>query len=167
MVDNLRYVQSLLGPVGSFLLPLVVGFAGGIGLTSLLHRRDVPPTPPPEPEPEPVVGTDSVESDGTKKDNRRLPRRSGRPVEVLVALPGEIDHAQTGVVLNRSVGGLCLLLRNEYKVGTILGVFPSGGNQMTPWTETQVKNCRKHGQDFEVGVQFIKVPPYPTLVMFG
>ena len=166
MVDNLRYVQSLLGPVGSFLLPLIAGFAGGIGLTSLLHRRETTAAPP-VPEPESEAETDSVETDGKKKDNRRLPRRSGRPLEVLVALPGETDFPKTGVVLNRSVGGLCLLLRKEYNVGTILGVFPSGGNQLTPWTETQVKSCRKHGAEFEVGVQFVKVPPYATLVMFG
>ena len=163
MVDNLRYLQSLLGPIGSFLLPLVVGFAGGIGLTSLLQRRDAPPPSPPEPE---AQEPETVEDDG-KKDNRRLPRRSGRPIEVLVARPGETDFPETGVVLNRSAGGLCLLLRHEFAVGTILGVFPSGGSKMTPWTETQVKSCRKHAQEFEVGLQFVKVPPYATLVMFG
>lgn len=72
-----------------------------------------------------------------------------------------------GVVLNRSVGGLGLLVGDEYPIGSTIGVLPVTASKLTPWVEVEVKSCRRNGEDWELGVQFLKMPPYSTMVLFG
>ena len=42
-------------------------------------------------------------------------------------------------VLNRSVGGLGILVGNEYPVGSIIAVLPVSASHLTPWVEAEVK----------------------------
>jgi hypothetical protein len=169
MMDSLQSFQQNVGPLAAFLIPLVAGFVGGAGLTYFAHRR--------HPAGDAASGedgpretnsmTDDMVIKWETKDLRRSPRRNGKIVEVLVSLPGETDFPHQGLVMNRSNGGLGILVGSEFKVGAVLGVLPSEASKLTPWVEVEVKSCRKHPEGFELGLQYIKVPPYSTLVLFG
>src|SRR5262245_6090880 len=108
MVEQLQHFQQSVGPAGAFLIPLVVGFFGGAGLSALIQRRPAAPgTSEDNATVKPVQEvSDQMRLNWEKKDNRRAPRRAGSIAEVLVALPGETDFPQQALVLNRSVGGL-------------------------------------------------------------
>lgn len=167
MFEQLQNFQQSVGASWALLIPLVVGFLGGVGLTTMMQRRPGPAEAPVEPDQPSEQMTDEMRINWERKDNRRAPRRAGRICEVLVTLPGETDNAQQGLVLNRSVGGLGVLVGNEFAPGTVLGVLPAEAPVTTPWVEVEVKSCRKNGEDWELGVQFLKVPPYATLLLFG
>jgi hypothetical protein len=167
MVEQLQHFQQAVGPAGALLIPLIAGFLGGAGLTTLVHRRTPSPAPPPAPAAPAEQETDEMRLNWEKKDNRRAPRRAGRICEVFIALPGETENPAQGLILKRSVGGLGVLVGNEYTPGMVLGVLPAEATKSTPWVEVEVKSCRKNGEDWELGVQFLKVPPYATLLLFG
>src|SRR3954451_18628480 len=100
MVEQLHSFQQAVGPAGALLIPLVVGFLGGAGLSTLVQRRTAPPEAPRPPQPAGDQETDEMRINWEKKDNRRAPRRAGRICEVLVAVPGETDNPGQGLVLN-------------------------------------------------------------------
>lgn len=166
MVPLLENMQSALGPIGYAATLCGVSFAIGlvIGLISRKAPASAPPAPPAAPLP-PLTPT--VETSESKGDKRRNPRRPGRSVEVLIHVPGLMQESIKGVILNRSVGGLGILVGDEYQVGSTIGVLPAAASKLTPWVEVEVKSCRRSGEDWEIGVQFLKVPPYSTMVLFG
>lgn len=165
MEKLLNQLLSSIGIWGVLALVAVIGFGLG-AIASLMFGRgsaspppDVPPSPPPRPaEPPPAAAS---------KEKRRNPRRVGRSVEVFVADPTSLAEPCKGVVLDRSVGGLGLLVGDEYAPGSKLHVLPASASKLTPWVEVEVKSCRKSGDDWEIGVQFIQPPPYATMVLFG
>jgi hypothetical protein len=155
-----------LGPIGYAAVCAGVGLVVGLGIGFALRKA---PASAPMPEPAPAAPVDAkVETTESKGDKRRNPRRPGRSVEVFVHMPGQLQESSIkGVILNRSVGGLGILVGDEYLVGSTLGVLPAAASKLTPWVEVEVKSCRRNGEDWEIGVQFLKVPPYSTMVLFG
>ncbi len=172
MLEQLVHLQRTLGPIGSIALPFAAGIVLG-ALCGILYCRGGRGDKPSLDNAIPKSGEANLDSPteplaiATSRDKRRLPRRSGHVTEVYVARSGEIHNPQQGLVINRSPGGLGLLLSDAYPVGTVLGVLPVKASEMTPWVEVEVKNCRPSGDDWEVGVQFLKVPPYSTMLLFG
>ena len=176
MLTSLQTFQEMVGPLAAFLIPLTVGFLGGAVLPRMLTRRHFavagPATNPISAETE--TAHDMSNRPNTEetvnwevRDNRRSPRRAGKIVEVLVAPPGETQTPRRGLVLNRSNGGLGVLLHEEYPIGSMIGVMPADASRLTPWVEVEVKSCRKNPDGYELGLQYLMVPPYSTLVMFG
>jgi len=178
MLNSLHSFQELVGPLAAFLIPLAVGFLGGAALPSLFGRRLTPAA-----KSGPVDLADALKDENAgpdedkpntdmslnweTQDTRRTPRRGGKIVAVLVAPPGETDRPRRGLVLNRSNGGLGVLTNEEYAIGSMIGVIPADASKLTPWVEVEVKSCRKSSEGYELGLQFLMVPPYATLVMFG
>lgn len=161
MLEFLTQWQLKLGLVG--FSALLAGSGFGVGLiVGLLCRRSAAVPLPPAP-----VALPPAEDPDPARDKRRNPRRPGRSVEVYVAIPGSISDPCKGVVLDRSVGGLGLLVGDEYPVESRISVLPAAASKMTPWVEMQVKSCRRSGEDWEIGVQFLQTPPYATMVLFG
>jgi hypothetical protein len=182
MLTSLQAFQEIVGPLAAFLIPLTIGFLGGAVLPRVLMRH-LPAKPAAAPASvdlaQGLPPTNQVSRCGDAQpnsdmalvwetqDTRRTPRRGGKIVEVLVAPPGETETPRRGLVLNRSNGGLGVLVREEYPVGSMIGVMPAEASKLTPWVEAEVKSCRKNPDGFEVGLQFLMVPPYSVLVMFG
>lgn len=162
----LEQMQTALGPIGYAATLAGVGFVIGLAIGLLSRRKapaaDAPASPPPD-----MPVSAKVETTESKGDKRRNPRRPGRSVEVFVHIPGHFQESIKGVILNRSVGGLGILVGDEYLVGSTIGVLPAAASKLTPWVEVEVKSCRRNGEDWEIGVQFLKVPPYSTMVLFG
>src|SRR6516165_5067524 len=76
------------------------------------------------------------------KERRATPRRQGNVVSVtLTGLQGR-EHSLSGWVMNRSGGGLCLLVDEEVSPGTVLTVTPHLGLIAFEWIQVEVKSCR-------------------------
>jgi hypothetical protein len=105
--------------------------------------------------------------EGSASEQRMAHRRTGNPVEVWVRLPPDELSQQHGYVLDRSVGGLCLLLENSFPNDTVLHVRPANAPPITPWVAVTVRSSRQTREGWQLGCQFIRTPPWAILLMFG
>lgn len=103
---------------------------------------------------------------GVTKERRAAPRRKGNTVEVQLS-GGEDQPVLKGWVLDRSVGGLCLLVDQAVPESTVLKVRPRSTGDAVPWTEVTVRMCRPEGTQFELGCQFHRTPNWNLLLQFG
>jgi hypothetical protein len=85
---------------------------------------------------------------------------------VRVALTPD-GHAEEGVVVDRSTGGLCLALDRTYPDGTTLFVRPNVATTDCPWVAVVVRHCRGC-RDYQLaGVEFPAPPGWNVLLQFG
>ncbi|MGH7171561.1 MAG: PilZ domain-containing protein [Gemmataceae bacterium] len=105
----------------------------------------------------------------TKKsepDRRSAPRRKGNRVEVYVT--DDSKRSPTlGWVVDRSMGGLCLIVEQPLKEGAVLNVRPRQAPQTAPWTPIEIRSCRADAGEWEVGCRFVKAPQWNDLLLFG
>ena len=104
------------------------------------------------------------------KDQRTMHRRQGNPVEVHIAAPDKKDERSIGSVLDRSVGGMRLAVFNTLEVGTVVSIRPVHADSIVPWVDVEVRSCRPSVEmpdQFEVGCQYVKSPPYSIQLLFG
>jgi hypothetical protein len=104
---------------------------------------------------------------GAVGERRVAARRKGNHVEVLVTDAEIQGEPVLGWVVDRSLGGLCLLLSEELSEGTIVSVKPRQHPPGTPWVKVQVRKCKRDADGFEIGCQFERVPPWGVLLLFG
>jgi hypothetical protein len=156
-------------PYGEYWIPLLAGLGIGLMVVGFIHRflRREPAAPPPKP----TTAKKSLEYDpfvqGSATEQRRALRRGGNPVEIFIGKPEQKDNAMRGWVLDRSMGGLCLLASHELEEGSLWGVLPVNATPITPWVEVEVRSCRSVAEGWEVGCQFVKQPPWAVLLLFG
>jgi hypothetical protein len=150
-------------------VPLVVGMAAGvlaIATGNVLVRRRRRHTESRASHPHPNPDYDPF-TQGSPSEQRKAYRRNGNPVEVYYKFPDDKQHVRHGIVLDRSVGGLRLGLDAEVIPGARLLVLPANASDLVAWTEVEVRTCRSIGDSWEVGCQFVKVPPWSVLLLFG
>ncbi len=102
-----------------------------------------------------------------KIERRRFPRRSGNHVAVLLSDDAKRQHSQKGVVLDRSQGGLRLLVDRELEVGTKIDVIAHAAAPLTPWTPIEVLRCQLTAGRWECGCQFVRAVPFNVMWQFG
>jgi CheY-like chemotaxis protein len=85
-------------------------------------------------------------------ERRRAPRLEGNPLPILVNAPPAPGPAQ-GLVLNRSLEGLCLQLGKEAAVGGVLNVCPVGATEVS--VSVEVRHCRQHDHAWVLGCRFL------------
>jgi hypothetical protein len=157
-------IQHLLfSPYAVFWLPAALAVIAGASLYLVFRPVAVPDAAPagdPTAEPGPEAAPKSPEQ-------RRSFRRSGNPIGILYALPEKKDEPMQGSLVDRSMGGLCLLTHEAFPAGTVLVVRPTTAEQIVPWVEIEVCACRPADNSFEVGCRFVKTPPYSILLLFG
>jgi PilZ domain len=150
------------------LLPVAVGVAAALGLIGTLNlfgrlRKGSAPATTPD-----VAGSLSDPfAEGSNSELRQSFRRKGNPVEVLVEDTSVQTSPVKGYVVNRSVGGLCLEMDSPVELLAELRIRPTNAPHIAPWVNVVVRNCRKADRGYEVGCQFVKIPPWPILMMFG
>ena len=154
-------------------MPLLVGMGVGvlmIATGNIVMRRRRPRRPLAERvSSQPTPGGPDYDPFmlGSPSDQRKAFRRQGNLVVVSFKLPQDDSPIQQGLVLDRSVSGLRVGLDEEVPPGTRLLLMPAGASEMTPWTEVEVRTCRPIEDSWEAGCQFIKVPPWSILLLFG
>lgn len=100
------------------------------------------------------------------QDRRSDPRRKGNSVEVDLCDPrGRVDTFG-GYVLDRSRGGVGLMVPFEVPVGTTLNVRPRV-NHNPHSIPIEVRSCRPNQDGYLLGCQFVQTPPWNILMLFG
>jgi hypothetical protein len=122
------------------------------------------PLPPPKEKPTPQY---DPFVQGSPTEQREAFRRGGNSVLVHLVDPQQEGNAQPAWVLDRSVGGLCLAVNEPIAEGSLRNVRAANAPTATPWVEIQVKSCRQASNDWELGCQFIKTPPWSVMLLFG
>ena len=142
---------------------LVIGFATAslaflVGWTASRRRKAR--------EAAPAKDADPLKSGGTNERRNAL-RRGGHPVSVEMNDPDGKLSQQLAYVVDRSVGGLCLMSPNAIPVGSVWKVRPCNAPRTTLPVRVEVKSCTAVENEWKLGCQFDKVPSYAVLLMFG
>lgn len=107
------------------------------------------------------------EDDAAFQDRRTSPRRKGNPVPILITNASASIDSYQGWVLDRSAGGLRILVDQATPVGTILAVRPAKSHGSFPWIQVRVRNCQPERSSWSLGVQFVHKPAWGELQAFG
>ena len=120
-----------------------------------------PPSPPPAPPPPPPPTSRPA------AERREATRRKGNPVPVELCNPRSTSPSSQGWVIDRSIGGLCLLVDEPQEEGTILSVRPAKAHAGFRWLQVEVKNCRQERASWNLGCQFVQKVGWDELRLFG
>jgi hypothetical protein len=104
---------------------------------------------------------------GPVNDRRSAARRGGHPVTVQLSDPDEKAAASTGWVVDRSVGGLCLMVPQPAPIGSFWKVRPADAPRTTPPVLVEVRTCVAAGGEWKLNCRFSRTPSYGVLLMFG
>lgn len=155
-------------PYSEYWLPLLIGM--GVGLMAIVVVRGVfwrRSGYVPADTPKQDASNYDPFAEGSRSDQRRSYRRQGNPIRVHYCPPGRKDTPNEGFVIDRSMGGICLGTPDEVAPGTVLSIMPMNAPPMTPWVDIEVRSCRLVNEQYELGCQFVKVPPWSILLLFG
>jgi hypothetical protein len=103
---------------------------------------------------------------GSTRERRSAPRRRGNSVEVYISEKPEAAHIH-GWVVDRSVGGLCVLVEKSLAEGALVNIRPRSAPEGVPWTPIEVRSCRPEQGEWELGCRFVKTPQWNVLLLFG
>jgi hypothetical protein len=105
---------------------------------------------------------------GPQSDRRLSPRRAGQSIKVTIQLANDEATVFEGFVMDRSMGGLRLLLERQLATNQMLNVRSTEAPQTVSWVQVQVRRVKQlPDKSFEVGCQFIRTPPWAVLLTFG
>jgi hypothetical protein len=146
----------------------LVGFTSAgliiILVRMFLRQRNLaapsPPTQQSEPCPDPY-------EQGGKGERRASLRRGGKAVAVLISDADATVAPFEGWVCDRSLNGLCLEVTRPVEAHTILSVRTTESSISVPWVQLEVKRCERRDENWELGCQFVRTPPYSQLLLFG
>jgi hypothetical protein len=100
-------------------------------------------------------------------DRRGSVRREGAPVKVMVSSSSLRNGVNEGYVVDRSTGGLRIVLQNAVPPGSTLQVRAENAPDTVGFVTLIVRSCRKEPDHFIVGTEFEKTPPWNVLLLFG
>jgi hypothetical protein len=145
---------------GYWVIPLV----GGVGFVAavLLGRRLFASPPPPPADEVPLKDF----LGGVTQDRRAVPRRKGNTVDVQLS-DGSERPPINGVVIDRSQGGIRVMVDEPIAEGTVMKIRPTTGGVTTPWTDVTIRSCRRDGIQYELGCRFDQQPNWNQLLQFG
>jgi hypothetical protein len=104
---------------------------------------------------------------GSATERRSSVRRRGKQIKVLISDAEALEAPVEGWVMDRSMGGLCLLVYRAMEPGSILSVRTAEAPQTTPWVQVEIKNCRHNTNHWVIGCQYVRTPPWGVLLLFG
>jgi hypothetical protein len=135
------------------------GLAFVVGFLLLGKRKQPLPGPRPTPA-DPFVN-------GSPSERRESSRRTGALVDVYLARPESESDPLRALVVDRSLGGLCLKTDKPVEVGALFTVRPCSASNLTPWVDIEVKHCVQEGESWRVGCRFLRTPPWGVLLLYG
>src|SRR5947209_9669350 len=80
-------------------------------VSRFVFRKPEAPPPPPAPPPEKTTPEYDPFAKGSASDQREAYRRGGHPIEIHIAEPSKEEKVHDGWILDRSVGGLCVITK--------------------------------------------------------
>lgn len=163
MLDTLQAYIKDLPDFAIWSVPVAGGLVCGVAF--LVGRRLLFPAPAAV-ETGQTLMPGSVVFEGVSRDRRAAPRRKGNTVEVVINAQEEEAHLR-GWVIDRSMGGLCIMAEEAIAEGSVVRLRPRNTGETLPWTEVTVRSCRRDGTHFELGCQFHRTPNWNLLLQFG
>lgn len=100
-------------------------------------------------------------------DRRGAVRRDGAPVRVLLSSTTFHNGVNDGYVVDRSTGGLRILIQSAIAPGSTMQVKAVNAPDTVGFITVIVRSCRKNTDHFELGCEFEKTPPWNVLLLFG
>lgn len=91
---------------------------------------------------------------GSGREKRLHPRYKTRPFKLRVTCV-ETGVVLDGLVLNQSLGGLCICVTKSVAAGSTLQLTNLDGLQTGPHAYVQVKHCRGHRGGWALGCQYV------------
>src|SRR5208283_1173630 len=91
----------------------------------------------------------------TTQERRAAPRRKGNPISVYISNGTVGAEPFEGWVVDRSAGGLRLLVDEAVEAGSILNVRPVKIHPEFPWVQVRVKSCAQERNSWNLGCQFL------------
>jgi serine/threonine protein kinase len=104
---------------------------------------------------------------GGGAERRTSPRRGGNVVAVLVTDGLAPEEPLRGWIVDRSAGGLGLLLCEALEIGTVVRVRPDRPDVPSRWVSVRVVHCRPERVRWRIGCQFVQPPGWDVLTSFG
>jgi len=106
--------------------------------------------------------------EGSPSERRYSARRPGKQIRVYISNENAESPPEEGWIVDRSLGGLCLLFDREVKECALLTVRAADVPVDSPWVQVQVKRCWPGGDNrWELGCEFVRNPSWSTLLQFG
>jgi hypothetical protein len=102
----------------------------------------------------------------TEPERRSMPRRKGNSVDVHLTDESKQNPVRAWVV-DRSMGGLCLIVEKPLTKGIVLNVRPVKAHPTAPWMPIEICSCRAEDGSWEVGCRFVTAPQWNDLLLFG
>jgi eukaryotic-like serine/threonine-protein kinase len=130
-----------------------------------LNEPPPPPPPPPSSAPGPQAGS-GVRPVGAP-ERRKATRRAGNPVPVRVTPVHGQGEPLSGWVLDRSLGGLGLLVDEALEVGTVMNVVAGSGTLVSRPIPVRIVYCTALKTNWRVGCQFQETLSHGDLRLFG
>jgi hypothetical protein len=96
-----------------------------------------------------------------------LRRGGGTALLVRFATAKAEETHQPGWLLNRSEGGLGLLLKEEVAIGAVLHVRAQNTPDNISWIQVVVNNKRWDGDRWELGCRYLRTPPWSALMFLS
>jgi hypothetical protein len=103
----------------------------------------------------------------TTPERRATPRRKGNPVSVAITNGDGDAEPMQGWVMDRSSGGMRLLVDDAIPAGTVLQVRPAKAPPSFPWLQVKVKSCYPERKSWNLGCQFVQKVSWELLQKFG
>jgi len=103
---------------------------------------------------------------GQSVERRVWPRRC-RDVSVLLADLEDREVPFAGLVVNYSLGGLCLTTDREIDEGTVLRARTASAASSVPWVQIKVRNRRRQEESWELGCGFVLTPAWEMFTLLG
>ncbi len=104
---------------------------------------------------------------GSVADRRHCPRRKGNRVAILIADPRNPGQPSEAWVLDRSEGGLRLVVDAPVEIGVRLNVRPAQAAAAVPWLAVETRSCHPTTGGWALGCEFVPPPPLHVLLLFG
>jgi hypothetical protein len=101
------------------------------------------------------------------RDKRASLRRAGKPVEILISLPGGKGGPAEGLVVDRSRDGLRILAPRAFPAETVLFLRTTQYPDVAEWVPVEVRRCCPAGDRWLLGCRFQSPQPWKVLLLFG
>ncbi len=113
------------------------------------------------------VAREDAARNGSGDERRRWFRRPGNPTAVLVDDAKRRAPPEEAWVVDRSHGGLCLLMGREVAAESRLKIRVANAAEHVAWLELRTIYVRSVGEKWQVGCAFVGEPELSVLLTFG
>jgi hypothetical protein len=138
---------------------------GARGLDKKLPNNS--PTEEPSQRPVPPRPSKPMRVQKSLKEKRAFLRRQGKPIRIFLSNAEATQEPTPGWVVDRSRGGLYIVVRQPVPVGTFLNIRAAHAPDTSPWVRVEIRRCRPRGKRWGLGCRFERELPWGELLLFG